>query len=262
MDVYLVPVGPDKHELYCEVPDEQEEDQSAAESQGFFRRLRHRFSEMLAEAERERRQARTASTQAPEAMPAATAGPAADAREAGPSSAEGSAAQSGAPSSWMTRVKSRVMRWVAETIAEQRLLWHLRRQTEACLYYPDDLDEGQAMAALRAQLGRDFEKHRFWLTINALAFIASGVFFFVPGPNFIAYYFAFRLVGHYLSLRGARQGLSGVQWRTLRSGELSELRRAIGLAPEVRVRRVNDVALRLRLEHLASFFERTVVPMS
>jgi Mitochondrial K+-H+ exchange-related len=263
MDVYLVPVGPDKHELYCEVPDEQEEDRSAAESQGFFRRLRHRFSEMLAEAERERRQARTAATQGQGAPPADTPGPAVAAGEAGTTSpVEGSAAHSAAPSSWMTRVKSRVMRWVAETIAEQRVLWHLRRQTEACLYYPDDLDEAQAMAALRAQLSRDFDKHRFWLTINALAFVASGVFFFVPGPNFIAYYFAFRLVGHYLSLRGARQGLSGVQWRTRKSAELSELRRAIGLAPEVRVRRVNEVALRLRLEHLPSFFERTVVPMS
>jgi hypothetical protein len=52
MDVYLVPVGPNKHELYCEVPDEPEPDQPDREPPGVFRRLRQRFNEMLAEAER------------------------------------------------------------------------------------------------------------------------------------------------------------------------------------------------------------------
>lgn len=228
MDVYLVPTGAAKHELYCEVPDEPEPDDPSAEAPGLFRRLRQRFREMLAEAERERRQARAAAPQG----------------------------------GWLARTKARVMRWIAESIAEQRLLWHLRRQDEACLFYPDDLPEAAAVADLRTQLGRDFDKHRFWLTIDALLFVASGVFFFIPGPNFIAYYFAFRLVGHYLSLRGARQGLSHVQWKPVKSEALSDLRRAIGLEPAVRERRVHEVAVRLRLEHLASFFERTAVPMS
>jgi hypothetical protein len=228
MDVYLVPVGPDRHELYCEVPDEPEEDTSAEPPKGFFRRLRARFSEMLAEAERERRQARATVVH----------------------------------DGWVSRAKARLMRWVAESIAEQRLLWHLRRQSEACLYYPDDLDEAQAIAALRSQLGRDFDKHRFWLTIDALCFIVSGLLVLVPGPNVLAYYFAFRLVGHYFSLRGARQGLNGVQWRTEKSAPLSELRHAIGLEPAVRERRVDEVAHCLRLEHLASFFERTAIPTS
>jgi hypothetical protein len=227
MDVYLVPVGADRHELYCEVPDEPETDhvEGPEAPRGFFRRLRERFHEMLAEAERERRQTR-------------------------PTPAQGG---------WLNRIKTRTMRWVAESIAEQRLLWHLRRQTEACLFYPDDLDEAKAMADLRSQLGRDFDKHRFWLTIDALGFVASGLLMLVPGPNVLAYYFAFRLVGHYLSLRGARQGLSGVQWRAEKSAPLSELRRAIDLEPHVRERHVHDVALRLRLEHLASFFERTAI---
>jgi hypothetical protein len=228
MDVYLVPVGADRHELYCEVPDEPEDAPDPQESRGFFRRMRDRFNAVLAEAERERRQGRSTAVQG----------------------------------GWLARFKARMMRWVAESIAEQRLLWHLRRQTEACLYYPDDLEESQAIALLRAQLGRDFDKHRFWLTIDALGFVASGLVALVPGPNVLAYYFAFRLVGHFLSMRGARQGLAGVQWRTQKSEALSELRRAIHLAPEVRERRVHEVALRLRLEHLASFFERTAVPMS
>jgi hypothetical protein len=225
--VYLVPVGADRYELYCEVPDEPDTDQVEGQepSRGFFRRLLVRFREMLAEAERERRQAHTTPVQG----------------------------------GWLGRIKARTMRWVAESIAEQRLLWLLRRQTEACLFYPDDLDEAKAITILRSQLGRDFDKHRFWLTIDSLGFVASGLVALVPGPNVLAYYFAFRLVGHYLSLRGARQGLSGVQWRSEKSAPLSELRRAIDLEPAVRVRHVHDVALRLRLEHLASFFERTAI---
>jgi Mitochondrial K+-H+ exchange-related len=227
MDVYLVPVGADRYELYCEVPDEPDTDQVEGQepSRGFFRRLLVRFREMLAEAERERRQAHTTPVQG----------------------------------GWLGRIKARTMRWVAESIAEQRLLWLLRRQTEACLFYPDDLDEAKAITILRSQLGRDFDKHRFWLTIDSLGFVASGLVALVPGPNVLAYYFAFRLVGHYFSLRGARQGLSGVQWRSEKSAPLSELRRAIDLEPAVRVRHVHDVALRLRLEHLASFFERTAI---
>jgi hypothetical protein len=40
------------------------------------------------------------------------------------------------------------------------------------------------------------------------------------------------------------------------------LRRAIDLAPDVRVVRVRDVAERLRLEHLVTFFERSANPAS
>lgn len=228
MDVYLVPVGRDKHELYCEVPDEPEETTDPAPKRGFFRGLKDKFNAMLAEAERQRRQGHAES----------------------------------APAGWMGRAKTRMMRWVAESIAEQRLLWHLRRCDEACLFYPDDLPQPQAAAELRAHLQRDFEKHRFWLIIDGLGFLASGLFMLVPGPNLIAYYFAFRLVGHYLSMRGARQGLSHVRWHEENSEALSELRRAIDLEPRSRALRVHELARRLRLEHLASFFERTAVPLS
>lgn len=227
MDVYLVPIGADRHELYCEVPDEPAAEPADADPQqrGFFRRMRDRFREMLAEAERDRRQ--------PSAAPV-----------------EGG---------WLARAKAWTMRWVAESIAEQRLLWHLRQQTIACLIYPDDVPEAMAIETMRASLRRDFDKHRFWLTIDSLLFVASGLLALVPGPNVLAYYFAFRVVGHYLSLRGAKQGLSGVDWRTEKSEPLSELRRAIWLAPDARERSVHEVAHRLRLEHLASFFERTAV---
>lgn len=227
MDVYLVPVGLDRHELYCEVPDDEPESEDTGEQpKGFFRRLRAQFSAMLAEAERERRERAQGDTRADRGR------------------------------GWAARLKARTMRWVAESIAEQRLLWHLRRQTRARLFYPADLDGEQAMAMLKSHLRRDFEKHRFWLTINALLFVASGVFFFIPGPNLVAYYFAFRLVGHYFSMRGARCGLSGIEWTAEPSPLLTELRRAITLEPGAREQRVQDVAVKLRLEHLARFFAR------
>jgi len=223
MDVYLVPVAADRYELYCEVPDEPESPEAPPGSRGYFHRMRVRFHEMIAEAERERRK-----------------GPSVE-HHAG----------------WIARAKARTMRWIAESIAEQRLLWHMRRQDTACLYYPDDLTEALAVASLRTQLGRDRDKHRFWLIIDTIGFVLSGLLMLLPGPNVLAYYFAFRLVGHYLSMMGARRGLDNVDWRNERSAPLSDLRRALGLDPERRVQHVHDVALRLRLEHLASFFERT-----
>ncbi len=233
MDVYLVPVGLDRHELYCEVPDEPEDATDRVQPQGFFRRLKVKFNTMLAAAERERRQERAAQ---------AAGEPSPDHRK------------------WLARINAGVMRWVAESIAEQRLLWHLRQQTRACLFYPADIDEATATSLLKAQLRRDFEKHRFWLTIDSLLFVGSGVFFFVPGPNIVAYYFGFRVVGHYLSMRGASSGLSVIEWTAEPSAPLAELRRAITLEPAAREERVQDVALKLRLDHLATFLARTAVP--
>jgi K+-H+ exchange-related protein len=233
MDVFLVPVGADRHELYCEEPDDVHDDAAQA-PRGFFgglkhrfgaRALKHRFSAMLADAERERRRGRAVKEH------------------------QGFAA----------RLKARTMRWVAEAVAEQRLLWHLRRQTAATFFFPDDLDEPVAVAELRRQLARDFDKHRFWLIVDSLGFIASGVFFFVPGPNVVSYYFAFRMVGHYLSLRGAKHGLHVVSWMNEPSAPLAALRAAIALAPGARAQRLEDLAAELRLEHLPSFVERTAV---
>lgn len=225
MDVYLVPIGRERYELYCEVPDEPDPPEIDEEA-GFVTRMKRRFSAMLAEAERERRRG-------PVDPPARGV---------------------------FGRLKARTLRYVAESIAEQRLLWHLRRQNDACLFFPDDLEESRARTLLRRQLGRDFERHRFWLIVDSLGFVASGALFFLPGPNIVAYYFAFRMVGHYLSMRGARQGLDVVQWTSEQSGPLSQLRHAVDLKGDERDRRVHDVAAALKLEHLVKFFERTALP--
>ena len=68
------------------------------------------------------------------------------------------------------------------------------------------------------------------------------------------------MVGHYFSVRGARQGLNAVNWTSEQSGPLSELRRAIEPRCDERERRVHDVAAALKLENLVKFFERTAMP--
>jgi hypothetical protein len=156
----------------------------------------------------------------------------------------------------MARLKSRAMRMIAETIAEQRLLWHMRRQSAARLTYPADLDESRAMPIVRKTLQSDFEKHRWWFVVNCVAFAFGALLTLLPGPNLVAYYFAFRLVGHFLSLRGARQGLRAVAWTTASSEPLAELR-ALAKADRVERRpRVDQVAASLQLEHLTRFFDR------
>lgn len=221
MDVFLVPVGAELYEPYCEHVDEPEE--ISTEPRGVFQRLKFRFSELLAEAERERRQGATAHPNA----------------------------------GVLNRFKRRSMRWVAESIAEQRLLWNLRRISEARLHHPDDMSSEQALSVLRKHLSRDFEKHRFWLAIDSLLMLASGLLILIPGPNIIGYYFAFRVVGHFFSVRGARNGLVGVVWAFDPSAPLTELRRVLGLDPASRLQQVEEVASRLRLDHLATFFQRT-----
>ena len=141
-----------------------------------------------------------------------------------------------------------------------------RERYELYCEVPDEPEEPSSDAGdgattlLRRQLGRDVEKHRFWLIVDSLGFVASGLLFLVPGPNIVAYYFAFRIVGHYLSLRGARQGLDAVTWTTEQSAPLSDLRRAIEMDAEERDRRVHAIADALKLEHFAKFVERTAIP--
>lgn len=226
MDVFLVPVAADRYELYCEEPDEPEE-HGAAPPEGFFKRTLHKIRAMLAEAERERR------------------GGAPDPGEA--------------QRSFLARMKARLMRWVAEWIAEQRLLWQLRGKAAVGLTYPDDMAEADARQILMRSLQKDWERHRFWLIIDSLGLIGSAALILVPGPNFLGYYFLLRTGGHYLSLRGARQGLAVCTWTLQPSAPLASLRAVVDQAPDAREERVQAVAHSLRLDHFTSFFQRSAV---
>jgi hypothetical protein len=230
MDVYLVPVGPERYEPYCEVPDELVEGDPEP-PKGFIRRIVRRVQDTIADAERDRREGKPVD----------------------------------AHHGRFDRLRARMLRWVAESIAEQRLLWHLRQQDAACLHYPDDLNEPNAVALLMDQLRRDVEKHRRWMIIDGILFVVSfvalgPVFLLIPGvANLPAFYFGFRFLGHYLSHRGASRGSKVVSWTHRPNAPLTELRRLLTLEPGDRETAVHAVAERLKLEHFVRFFQRAAV---
>jgi hypothetical protein len=229
MDVFLIPLGADRHELYCEASQsEAEPEEETSARRGPIARLMRQFGEVIAAAERDRR-----------------------------SRASG---ENGPPNGWWERLKCRALAWIADAIAEQRLLWHLRHQETARLHFPPDLGGDRALELARAALTRDRDRHWFWLIVDSVLMILSVALVLVPGPNFIGYYFAFRVVGHFLSWRGAKQGLERVTWELVPSEPLAELRRAIGLAPVQRERHVHEIAARLALNDLPTFVERVAWP--
>jgi hypothetical protein len=228
MDVFLVPVAADRYELYCEEPEEADAPDGAPPPTGFFKRIAYRVRTTLAEAERDRR--------------------------------AGGIRPEDAPASLFGRLKTRTVRWAAEWIAEQRLLWQLRSKTAASLVHPDDVTEPQAREILKRSLQRDWERHRFWLVIDGLGLIGSALLILLPGPNFLGYYFLVRTAGHYLSLRGAHRGLNGVTWSAHSTPALTACRGIVSESPDARQARVQAIADTLRLEHFTSFFQRSAIP--
>ena len=229
MDVYFIPVAPDhRYELYCE-PDEKADEgvDDDLQPQGRLATLYANFKEALARVEEER--------------------------------LSGEMRVHDGPRSWSERMKDRALCWIVERIAEQRLLWRLRNETELCLHHPDDLTTEDAIRRARAELQREADRHMKWVIIDGVLFVASAALVLVPGPNVIGYYFGFRLVGHYLSRRGARHALTEISWSACASPQLSRLRRVLVLGPGERDREVHEVASALRLPHLAKFFERIAV---
>jgi hypothetical protein len=225
MDVFVIPIGRDRYELYGEQPLETEVGEEVPT--GFAGRLKHRFLIMLRAAEERRN------------------------RKAGADEER---------KGFAGRLHERMMACIVERIAEQRLLWNLRGQTAATVAHPNDMTFDQVLVLVRRTLQRDYERHRLWLVIDALLLIASGALMLVPGPNIVAYYFAFRVAGHYLSMRGAAQGLHHITWTGSPCPPLGELRELAVLEPQARHQRIEDIAARLRLQHLSTFFERVAVP--
>jgi hypothetical protein len=146
---------------------------------------------------------------------------------------------------------------MAEAIAEQRLLWHLRNQTRVTLQHPDLMTGDAAIAELRREFAKDVGRHRRWMVIDGLAAAITGpVFFFVPGPNVISWYFTFRTIGHFLSWRGARKGLLEIVWVAEPCAPLSAIGPALALPPLDRRHRLDEISASLGLKHLTGFVER------
>ena len=222
MDVYLVPIGRDRYECYYEA--EEIEDPIAPGEQGFFARMRHRFNEQLKEAERARHQKAIDE-----------------------------------PKTFLGRLHKRSLRWIAERIAEQRLLWHLRKADAATLHIADDLTPEQGESIMRDSMKRDAERHRNRLIPHTLLLVLSAAVAVVPGPNVLGYLLTFTVVGHFLSWRGALNALHNVAWTMKPDPALSDLRRAFSLEAGARHRLIAEVAQRLHMPKMARFVEQMSV---
>jgi hypothetical protein len=152
---------------------------------------------------------------------------------------------------------------LAESIAEQRTLWALRKQAAATARYPANATEADARAIFDALLNDSRRHHLRWLVIDLVLVVITGpLFFFMPGPNVIAYYFLFRVIGHLMSWRGARQAMERVDWRLEPDHSLAELASLVDVPRAARASRVAAIAERLSLPRLSAFFDRVAVPSS
>lgn len=220
MDVYLVPVTPNRHELYCEHVDLE----PAPDDPSPTRTIREKITAIYRRALREGEEAR---------------------RHAGSGSSPPH--------------RGRLRRWVtsrlAEAVAEQRLLWRLRREPAVELVYPAALSEPRAWEIAKGCLRSDLDKRRLWCVIDTLLALLCAPFALIPGPNLPAYYFVFRAVGHFLSMRGAQHGLSKITWTYRGSAPLATMYAAVALDADARASEVEHVGDQLGLSDLALFVE-------
>jgi hypothetical protein len=219
MDVYLLPVGPDRYECYYEAEDTEEAEEPAGH--GFFARMRANFNQQLKDAERARHQQVT------------------DERR-----------------SFLSRLQRRSMRFIVERVAEQRLLWHLRRVDAATLHTSGDLPADRAEAIMKESMKRDADRHRNRMILHGLILIPVAFVALVPGPNVLGYLFTFTVVGHFLAWRGAVNALHQIRWTIAPNPALTDLRRAFSLDATARHSLIQDVAHRLHLPRMARFVEQ------
>jgi hypothetical protein len=222
MDVFVIPVGPDRYELYYEhVADAPVDDGPA--TKGLVATLQRQFADLLRAAEAHHHRRRESSQ---------------------------------APTSWMGRRQDRLLSWIAERIADQRLLWNLRKEQRVRALYPSDALFEQVLAHVHRALRADFERHRFWLAIDAVGLVLSWPLTVIPGPNVLLFYFLFRVGGHYLSMQGATHGRRQVEWQGQPCDTLVRLRAALDMQEPERHRHVEAVAEALHLSSLPLFFDR------
>jgi len=169
---------------------------------------------------------------------------------------DGDDRQAEKPTGWTARLRSRARRWVSEKVAEQRVLWRLQGQRRVRAFYPDQLDPETALAIVRRILAADSRRHLGLAVLDTLYLLVALLLTPIPGPNLPGYYFTFRVVGHVLSVRGARQGLARVEWDLEASAPLGELTGASSLPGAERARLVRAVADRLGLPRFPKFCDR------
>jgi hypothetical protein len=164
-------------------------------------------------------------------------------------------ARQGTATGRLAQWRDRIVCALAESIAEQRTLWALRGQTDAVLHHPASM-AGAPRTVLDGALTKARWHHGFWLAIDLPLVVASALLAPIPGPNAVAYYLAFRVVGHYLSWRGAHQALRRAAWTLQPDAHLDELASLVNAPRDQRAERVHAIAQQLNLHRLFAFFQR------
>jgi hypothetical protein len=226
IDVFLVPLGRNRFEPYFEPLEGDTADPGDPES-GWLSRMWGKFAGMIRDAE-ERRHERALHDRDPSP-------------------------------GLLTRVQRKMMSWIAERVAEQRLLWKLRSADEAVLHVPANLSAAEAEQRLREVLKRDETSHFRRLIVHTIALLLAAPLALLPGPNFLGLFFTFTVVSHFLSYRGARRGLSPLlRWRFEPSAALGDLQAALTLDFTERHQRIHAIGEQLRLRRLPTFVERMI----
>ena len=218
--VYLVPIGSGRFDLYNESSEDDDAERLPSEDDGFWTRRSRQLQNTW------RQISRSASP------------------------------EPGTEVGRFVRMRNWLVRRIAESIAEQRTLWSLRGMVSASFVYPSDLPEASATAIRERLLAHASRHHRLWFVMNLLGVGVTLVLALLPGPNLIGYYFAFRLVGHFLSWRGAVHALERVTWHPQQEPALAELGSLALLGADERGPRVAAIAARLGLCRLQLFFDR------
>ena len=219
MKVYLVPVSAKRHQLYCEHIDLEPATDDSSPTRTIREKVTAIYRRALQEGEAERRRG------------------------------------GAAPRPHRGRVRRWLTSRLAEAVAEQRLLWRLRRESAAELVYPASLNESRAWEVARGCLRSDLDRRRLWCLIDTLVALLCAPLTLVPGPNLPAYYFVFRAVGHFLAMRGAQHGLSRITWTYEPSHPLETMYAAVTLDADARAAQVEQVSTALGLSDLAMFVE-------
>jgi hypothetical protein len=222
MNVFVIPVAPERYELYYEHTGDLAPDAEPPPS-GIVAKLQRRFSDLLRAAEEHHHRR---------------------------------AERVDKPQSWFGRVQDRLLSWMAERIVEQQLLWNLRKQTTVAAVHPRDVAFDQVLVHIQQALKGDYERHRLWLVVDAVGLVLSWPLTVIPGPNFLLFYFLFRVGGHWMSMRGASQGRHRVTWTGQPSETLVKLRASLQLHGHERQRRIQEIASELHLRNLPAFVER------
>jgi hypothetical protein len=214
--VHLIPLGRDRYELYAEPP--ESEDGPLAHDAGRVRHWLHAAGEQWR--------------------------------------SYVDAARMGTATGRLARWRDAVVCKLADSLDEQRTLRALRTADSTTALFPSQLDQASAHAAINRILAGSQRYHGQRLIAYLVLFILSGVLFFVPGPNIIAYYLGFQGFGHLQSWRGARHASADVKWTLIANEDLGELAMLATRGQHERAERVRAIAQRLALEHLPAFFER------